>query len=33
LTVSHYLFRDESQSFTIESLHTFQRQQKTQRGT
>lgn len=33
LTVSHYLFRDESQSFMIESLHTFQRQQKTQRGT
>lgn len=27
LTVSHYLFRDESQTFTVDSRHTFQRQQ------
>jgi 3',5'-cyclic AMP phosphodiesterase CpdA len=25
LTVSHFLFRDESDSFTLESIHTFQR--------
>jgi len=25
LTVSHFLFRDESDSFTVESMHTFQR--------
>ena len=28
LTVSHFLFRDESQSFTVESRHTFQRRQQ-----
>lgn len=31
MTVSHYLFRDESQAFCIDSQHTFQRRQRTLR--